>query len=294
MSICETAFRFFTLSPCGGVIRFGSRDQILYQGDLQLTPHLLLLAGFHYENERVAEREPVYFIDDALTVTNYDYVFGAHGDFKSRLFYTLRGSVEHYQLFGTIFSPNAGLSYYLLRPRPGVFSGTRLTFSFAQGAREPALTEEFGSLYDFLKLNGGQATIQQLGISPIEAPTTRTWEGGGEQAFWGKHIVFRATYFHNEFGRDIESVGAGLVPALLPNLTPQQQQALEATLQSESAYRSGSQLSRLPRPGDRNFRRRWNRQRHFSPRRIHLPGLSGAAFLLQRQSSPGWRLCTHL
>jgi iron complex outermembrane receptor protein/vitamin B12 transporter len=213
-----------------------NRDQFLYQGDLQLTPHLMLLAGFHYENERVAEREPVYFIDDSLNVTNYDYVFGAHGDFKNRLFYTLRGSVEHYQIFGTIFSPNAGLSYYLLRPRPGVFSGTRLTFSFAQGVREPALTEDFGSLYDFLKQNGGQATIQQLGISPIEAPQARTWEGGGEQAFWGKHIVFRASYFHNEFGREIESVGAGLVPELLPNLTPAQQQALEATLQSESAF----------------------------------------------------------
>lgn len=213
-----------------------NRDQFLYQGDLQLTPHLLLLAGFHYENERVAEREPVFFINDALTVTNYDYVFGAHGDFKNRLFYTLRGSVEHYQIFGTIFSPNAGLSYYLFRPRSGVFSGTRLTFSFAQGVREPALTEDFGSLYDFLKQNGGQATIQQLGISPIEAPQTRTWEGGGEQAFWGKHIVFRASYFHNEFGREIESVGAGLVPELLPNLTPQQQQALESTLQSESAF----------------------------------------------------------
>jgi vitamin B12 transporter len=213
-----------------------NRDQFLYQGDLQLTPHLMLLAGFHYENERVAEREPVYFINDSLNVTNYDYVFGAHGDFKDRLFYTLRGSVEHYQIFGTIFSPNAGLSYYLLRPRSGVFSGTRLTFSFAQGVREPALTEDFGSLYDFLNKNGGQATIQQLGITPIEAPQTRTWEGSGEQAFWGKHIVFRASYFHNEFGREIESVGAGLVPELLPNLTPAQQQALEATLQSESAF----------------------------------------------------------
>jgi vitamin B12 transporter len=213
-----------------------NRDQFLYQGDLQLTPHLLLLAGFHYENERVAEREPAYFIDDSLKVTNYDYVFGAHGDFKNRLFYTLRGSVEHYQIFGTIFSPNAGLSYYLFRPSSGVFSGTRLTFSFAQGVREPALTEVFGSLYDFLKSNGGQATIQQYGISPIEAPQTRTWEGGGEQAFWGKHIVFRASYFHNEFGREIESVGAGLVPELLPNLTSQEQQALEATLQSESAF----------------------------------------------------------
>jgi iron complex outermembrane receptor protein/vitamin B12 transporter len=213
-----------------------NRDQFLYQGDLQLTPHLLLLAGFHYANERAVEREPAYFIDESLNVNNYDYVFGMHGDFKNRLFYTLRGSEQHYQLYGNGFSPNAGLGFYALRPRSGVFSGTKLNFSFAQGVREPALTEAFGSLYNFLKLNGGQATIQQLGIAPIQAPTTRTWEGGGEQDFLSQRIIFRVDYFHNEFGRAIETVGAGLVPALLPNLTPQQQQALEATLQSESAY----------------------------------------------------------
>jgi vitamin B12 transporter len=213
-----------------------NRDQFLYQGDLNVTPHLQLLAGFHYANERAAEREPAYFIDESLNINNYDYVFGAHGDFKNRLFYTLRGSVEHYQLYGNDFSPNAGLAFYALRPRSGVFSGTKLNFSFAQGVREPALTEAFGSLYNFLELNGGQTTIQQLGIAPIQAPTTRTWEGGGEQDFLSQRIIFRVDYFHNEFGREIESVGAGLVPALLPNLTSQQQQTLEATLQSESAY----------------------------------------------------------
>jgi iron complex outermembrane receptor protein/vitamin B12 transporter len=213
-----------------------NRDQFLYQGDYRLTPHLLLLAGFQYENERAAEREPVYSIDDEINRTNYDYLFGAHGDFKDRLFYTLGASVEHYQLIGNGISPHAGLGFYAVRPRPGVFSGTRLNFSFSQGVREPKLTDEFGSLYDFLEQNGGQATIQQLHISPIEAPTTRTWEGGGEQAFWGERIVFRATYFHNEFGRDIEPVGAGLVPALLPGLSAQQQSTLEAFLQSNNAY----------------------------------------------------------
>jgi len=213
-----------------------NRDQFLYQGDYRLTPHLILLAGFHYENERAAEREPVYAIDDAINRTNYDYIFGAHGDFKNRLFYTLGAAIEHYQLIGKGISPHAGLSFYALRPRKGVFSGTRLYASFSQGIREPKLTDEIGSLYDVLEQNGGQAMIQQLHISPIEGPTTRTWEGGGEQAFWSQRIFFRATYFHNEFGRAIEGVGAGLVPALLPNLTTQQQQALEATLQSENAY----------------------------------------------------------
>jgi vitamin B12 transporter len=212
-------------------------DQFHYQGDLRLTPHLMLLAGFRYENERAAEREPVYSIGEQINRTNYDYIFGAHGDFlKQRLFYTLGMDIMHYQLIGNGISPRAGLGFYALRPRNGVFSGTRLTFNFSQGIREPKLTEEFGSLYDLLEQNGGQATIQQLHISPIEGPTSRTWEGGGEQAFWSQHIIFRASYFHNEFGREIEGVGAGLVPALLPNLTPAQQAQLEGVLNSENAY----------------------------------------------------------
>jgi iron complex outermembrane receptor protein/vitamin B12 transporter len=213
-----------------------NRDQCLYQGDFRFTPHLILLAGFHYENERAAEREPVYAINDAINRTNYDYIFGVHGDFKNRLYYTLGAAIEHYQLIGNGISPHAGLSFYALRPRKGAFSGTRLNASFSQGIREPKLTDELGSLYDVLEQNGGQAMIQQLNISPIEGPTTRTWEGGGEQSFWSQRIKFRANYFHNEFGRAIESVGAALVPTLLPNLTTQQQQALEATLESENAY----------------------------------------------------------
>ena len=214
-----------------------NNDQFLYQGDLHLTPHLQLLAGFHFENERAYEREPVYFINESVTRDNYDYLFGAHGDFiNQRIFYSLGADFMHYQLIGNGVSPHIGLGFYVLRSRHGIFSGTRLNASFSQGIREPQLTEQFGSLYDFLEQNGGQSTIQQLNIPQLEGPTARTWEGGGEQSFFSERIVFRATYFHNEFGRDIESVGAALVPALLPNLTTQQQQALEATLQSENAY----------------------------------------------------------
>ena len=213
-----------------------NRDQFSYQGDIHLTPHLLLLGGFQYQNERAAERLPAYFVDQKINLHNYDYIFGAHGDFKGRVFYTLGASAEHYELIGNGVSPNAGLGFYLFRPRPGVFSGTRLNVSFAQGIREPKMTDEFGSLYDFLQQNGGQATIQQLRISPIQAPTARTWQGGGEQAFWKQRIVFRVNYFHNQFGRDIESVGAGLIPALLPGLTAQQQAVLEAFLQNNFAF----------------------------------------------------------
>ena len=47
-------------------------------------------------------------------------------------------------------SPRAGLSYYALRPRKGIFSGTRILFNYGDGVREPSLTDQFGSLYQFL------------------------------------------------------------------------------------------------------------------------------------------------
>ncbi len=97
--------------------------------------------------------------------TNYDYLAEVHGDFKNRFFYTLGGSLERYSLFGTQTSPRAGLSYYVLRPRKGIFSGTRVMFNFGDAVREPSLTDQFYSLYNFLQNNGGQSTIQQLGIS---------------------------------------------------------------------------------------------------------------------------------
>jgi vitamin B12 transporter len=168
--------------------------------------------------------------------SNYDYMAAVHGDFKDRFFYTLGGSLEHYSLFGVETTPRAGASYYVLRPRHGVFSGTRILFNFGEAVREPSLPQQDNSLYNFLAANGGQSTIQQLHISPLAAPQARTYEGGLEQSFLSEHIIFRASYFHNQFGREIESVGLDLIPELLPNLTAAQQQQLEQILQANFAY----------------------------------------------------------
>lgn len=214
-----------------------NRDQILYEGDYTLTPHLTVLAGFHYENERGAEREPAYFLDDEAQRHNYDYLAEVHGDFKGRFFYTLGGSLEHYSLIGTETSPRAGVSYYVIRPRRGIFSGTRLSFNFADAIREPTLADESGSLYSFLQAQpGGEATIKLLDIPQLTGPTVRTYEGGVEQGFIGNRVVFRVNLFHNQFGRQIESVGVGLIPELLPDLTQAEQQALEAFLNNNGAY----------------------------------------------------------
>ena len=210
-----------------------NRDQYIYQGDLTFTPHLTGLVGFRYQRERGADPGgyyPVAFRND------YEYLASVHGDFKDRFFYTLGGGIEHYSLYGTQTSPRGGFSFYALRPRSGVFSGTRVLFNFAEGVREPSLTDQFYSLYNFLATNGGQSTIQQLHIGQLSMPQNRAYEGGVEQSFLSQHIVFRTTFFHNEFGRQIEYVGLDLVPELLPNLTPAQQNALENFLQSSGAY----------------------------------------------------------
>lgn len=211
-----------------------NRDALVYQGNYTVTPHLVAQIGFQFENERGSEPGSSYYTP--VERTNYDYRAAVHGDFKSRLFYTLGGDLEHYSLFGVQTTPRAGVSFYLLKPRRGLFSGTRILFNFGDAVREPSLTDQFNSLYNFLQTYGGQSTIEQMHISPIQAPTARTYEGGFVQSLASEHLIFKTSFFHNQFGRQIEFVGWDLIPALLPNLTPAQQNALEQELQSDGAY----------------------------------------------------------
>ncbi|WP_263354574.1 TonB-dependent receptor [Acidicapsa acidisoli] len=207
-----------------------NRDQLVYQGDYRFTPHFIGLIGFHYEDERGLENIPTFATYETTERTNYDYVASVHGDYKGRAFYTLGGSLEHYSLFGTQTSPRASLSYYAVMPRHNIFSGTKILTNFGDAVREPALTDQFGSLYQFLVTNGYASVAQELHISPLAAPTTRTYEGGVEQDFLSDRVTFRATYFHNEFGKQIEGVGGLVLPNLIPGLTSTQQQQLETAL----------------------------------------------------------------
>jgi vitamin B12 transporter len=207
-----------------------NRDQLVYQADLRFTPHLAALVGFRFEDERGLENVPTFSTHEVAGRTNYDYLAAVHGDFKNRLFYTLGGSLQRYSLFGTQTSPRAGLSFYAFRPRSGICSGTRILFNFGDAVREPGLTDEFGSLYKFFVKNQLQSVAQQLHIGALAAPTTRTYEGGLVQGFFSDRLILHANYFHNQFGREIEDVGAKLLPNLIPGLTAAQQQALITAL----------------------------------------------------------------
>ncbi len=95
--------------------------------------------------------------------------------------------------------------------------------------KEPTLTDQFGSLYDFLSRMAGSSG-SQYGIQPIGAELSRSYDGGGEQSFFSERLLFRVTYFHNEFKNQIESVPPAALTQLLPNLPPDQLQQLIALL----------------------------------------------------------------
>ena len=207
-----------------------NRDNVHAQSDYSFTPHLTAVAGFQYEQERGAYRSAAFLIDESVKRDNYDYMLALQGDLHSRFFYNLGGGVEKNHLYGIVGAPHLGASYYLVRPGAGAVQGTRLNFNFSKGYKEPTLGQETYSLYDFLLANGGQTLINNYNVRPIGAALTRSYDGGVEQALFNEKILVRATYFHNEFGNQIESVPGAFVSTLLPNLTPAQQGSLETLL----------------------------------------------------------------
>ena len=213
-----------------------NRDNLYASTNYQHSQHLGVIAGFRYEDERGMEGEPAYFFGENTERTNYDYQAQLGGQFKNRFFYTAAGGVEKNQIFGLVGTPRGGASWYVVRPGQGVFHGTRLHVNFAKGYQEPTLDQQFGSLYTFLQTNGGQSTVAQYGVRPIGAETSRSYDGGIEQSLFSEKVIVRATYFHNEFGNQIEAVPASAVPQLLPNLSPAQQQQLQSFLNNNFAY----------------------------------------------------------
>jgi iron complex outermembrane receptor protein/vitamin B12 transporter len=213
-----------------------NRDNLYANIQYQHGPHLGMSGAFRYENERGVEQEPAYLFREGLARTNYDYQGEVGGEFANRMFYTAAGGVENNGLFGLVGTPRMGLAYYLVRPGRGVFHGTKLSVNFARGYQEPTLDQQSGSLYAFLVKYGGQAAAAQYGIAPIGEEQSRSYDGGVTQSLFGERVNLKVTYFHNEFGNQIEAVPATLVPTLLPNLTAAQQQQLESFLNNNYAY----------------------------------------------------------
>jgi iron complex outermembrane receptor protein/vitamin B12 transporter len=207
--------------------RVTNLDRLYFQSDYPFTPYIAGLFTFRYEDERGARKSVVFDLDQTLDRRNYDYTAEIQGDYHHRIFYSLGGGVEKNGLFGTQGTPRAGVAYYPIRPGRGIVHGTKLHFNFAKGYQEPSLDEQFASLYTFLE---GQPAIEEFHITPLVEQQSRTYDGGVVQSFLSERAVLRVSYFHSEYGRQIENVPATEVPALLPQLDEAQRQALESLL----------------------------------------------------------------
>ncbi len=227
------------------VERVSDRDQVYFQSDYSFTLHILGMFAFRYEDERGAKKSVAYGLDQTLERANYDYTAQIQGSYKNRFFYSLGGGAEKNQLFGTVGTPRLGLVYYPVRPDKGLFHGTRIRFNFANGYQEPSLDEQFAGLYNFLLTQpGGEESIRQFNISPVVAEQVRTYEGGVAQSFLSQRGVLSVSYFHNQFGRQIEPVPAMEVPLLLPHLSPSEQQELESQISNAGDLDLNSQAFR--------------------------------------------------
>jgi vitamin B12 transporter len=218
--------------------RVTNRDRLYFQSDYPFTPHITGLFTFRYEDERGARKSVVFDLDQTLDRRNYDYTGEIQGDYHHRIFYSLGGGVEKNGLFGTQGTPRVGVAYYPVRPGKGIAHGTKIQVNFAKGYQEPSLDEQFASLFNFLE---GQPAIEQFHITPLVEQQSRTYDGGVVQSFLNERALLRVSYFHSEYGRQIENVPATEVPALLPQLDAAQRQQLESLLSASGGLDVNSQ-----------------------------------------------------
>ena len=186
-------------------LQVSNRDGVQYETDYRFGAHLAVMGGFRYDDARGKFAFPAFGTNNNVERKNYDYTGQVQGDFLTRIFYSAGIGVQKNSLFGTQVTPRLGVAWYLSRPSAVPLRGTKVRFTFAKGEQEPNLSAETGSLYDAL-LKNNPAAIAQFKVSPIGALESRSYEGGVDQNILGEKLVARATYFHNEFGRQVEFV----------------------------------------------------------------------------------------
>lgn len=188
-----------------------NRDELYFQSDYTLSPHLIGLFGFRYENERGSFNDPAFVEFRKIQRTNFQYTLQFQGEFFSRLFYSVGGAIQRNELYGTAGTPRLGLAWVPVRPGPGLFHGTKLRANAATGVQEPSLSIQFTSLYQQLLDAGTPAAIQAIqayNVKPVQALRSRTYDVGIDQNILGQKLILKAGYFHNQFDHQIDYIDA--------------------------------------------------------------------------------------
>ncbi|HKD83739.1 MAG TPA: TonB-dependent receptor [Terriglobales bacterium] len=188
------------------------------QTDYRFNEKLTALFGFRYTNENGFTYNG-FTGKESTDRNNFSYMMEIQGGLWNRLFYTLGGGIENNAVFGVAGTPRASLAYYLKRPgNSRIFSGTRLTFNFAKGIKEPSIYYQNNSLFGLLSntsiVPNGPELIQRYHIQPFLAEDSRTYDGGVEQQLFGGNARLSAVYFHNEFTNQAEYVSSSYLVQL--------------------------------------------------------------------------------
>jgi iron complex outermembrane receptor protein/vitamin B12 transporter len=189
---------------------FTNTNTVYAQTDYRVNEKLTALFGFRYTNESGFTYNPGVGME-STDRNNFSYLMEIQGGLWKRLFYTLGGGIEDNAVFGVAGTPRASLAYYLVRPgSSGVFTGTRLTFNFAKGIKEPSIYYQNNSLYGLLSdtsvVPNGPQLIAQYHIRPFLSEDSRSYDGGLQQQLFGGKARLSIAYFHNEFTNQAEFV----------------------------------------------------------------------------------------
>jgi vitamin B12 transporter len=173
-----------------------------YQGELSPRSWLRTIYGYQYENENgnlLTHFLTLDFntfqavIEDSHTRglrQNHALYIQQFASWKTLSFL---GGVRyvHNDSFGNRGVPQASISWLAI-PARGVFSGTRLRFSYGEGIKEPRFEESFGVT----------GTFPTFPNPDLKSERNRAYEAGLVQGF-GERAIFIATYFRNDFREQI-------------------------------------------------------------------------------------------
>jgi vitamin B12 transporter len=191
-----------------------NRDFIYSQSDYKFNRHLSGLFAFRYEKEGG-------FTSFAGTKTptdrnNFSYIAQLEGNLSDRLYATAGVGVEDNAIFGVEPTPRVSLAYYLARLQStGFLNGTKLRFNYGRGIKEPAIFDESTSLFVLLsQLPNGLQLASQFHVKPIGAERSQSFDFGADEIAWNGRAKLGLTFFHNQFGDQIEFVDASILPQL--------------------------------------------------------------------------------
>jgi len=184
-----------------------NRDELYYQSDYSVSRYLTGLFGFRYENERGSYTSA--FEDEKTQRTNFEYTLQLQGEVKSRVFYSVGGSVEKNHLYGITGAPRIGLAYQPVFPSERWMHGTRVRANVATGVQEPTLGIEFASLYQQLLQNGDTADVVKYHVTPPGPQDSRTYDIGVDQNVRGATLTMKLGYFRSTFNHQLEGVDTG-------------------------------------------------------------------------------------